>query len=459
MMKSLLQSLTGRVVVILVCGVILSALLAFSLTVGERQRMIGQFRDFHAVERVAQFVLSVEGIPPELRVPYLAAARGVGVRAQMAEPSESMQQHQSDLAERLAKRLPAGHQVVSTEAHPDDCVPPKGPPPPSAYAHPSDFRLPCEALLVTLQDGTRLRIAATPPRPISFAAPRDLLTYGALFILCVGALAAVVARMALRPLNRLAQAATELGNDIERPPLPEQGATEIRQAAAAFNAMQLRIRHHIRQRSHIMAAITHDLQTPLTRLRLRLEKVDDDDLRTKLLSDLSAMQTMVREGLDLARSLDSTETPQRLDLDSLIDSVTADASDAGQAATAQANTSASVMARPVALRRCLTNLLDNAVKYGRQAKVSAALEGGFAVIRIRDDGPGIPEDETEKVFDPFYRLETSRSRDTGGTGLGLTIARNIAEQHGGTLKLRNHPGGGLEVVLRLPIIQKSRGDS
>jgi signal transduction histidine kinase len=223
--------------------------------------------------------------------------------------------------------------------------------------------------------------------------------------------------------------------------------------------MQLRIRHHIRQRSHIMAAITHDLQTPLTRLRLRLEKVDDDDLRAKLLSDLSAMQTMVREGLDLARSLDSTETPQRLDLDSLIDSVTADASDAGQAASAQANTSASVMARPVALRRCLTNLLDNAVKYGRQAKVSAALEGGFAVIRIRDDGPGIPEDEMEKVFDPFYRLETSRSRDTGGTGLGLTIARNIAEQHGGTLKLRNHPGGGLEVVLRLPIIQKSRGDS
>ncbi|HEX7650923.1 MAG TPA: ATP-binding protein, partial [Noviherbaspirillum sp.] len=421
-------------------------------------RMIGQFRDFHAVERVAQFVFAVEGLPPELRVPYLAAARGVGVRAQMAEPSESMQQHQSDLAERLAKRLPPGHQVVSTEVHPDDCAPPKGPAP-AHYAPPSDFRLPCEALLVTLQDGTRLRIAATPPRPISFAAPRDLLTYGALFILCVVALAAVVARMALRPLNRLAQAATELGNDIERPPLPEQGATEIRQAAAAFNAMQLRIRHHIRQRSHIMAAITHDLQTPLTRLRLRLEKVDDEDLRAKLLSDLSAMQTMVREGLDLARSLDSTETPQRLDLDSLIDSVTADASDAGQAATAQANTSASVMARPVALRRCLTNLLDNAVKYGRQAKVSAALEGGFAVIRIRDDGPGIPEDETEKVFDPFYRLETSRSRDTGGTGLGLTIARNIAEQHGGTLKLRNHPGGGLEVVLRLPIIQKSRGDS
>lgn len=453
MMKSLFQSMTGRIVLTLVCGVVISSLLAFSLTVGERQRMIDQFRDFHAVERVAQFVLSLESLPAELRAPYLAAARGVGVHAELAGAGDVAQQSQSMLAERLAKRLASGHQVVSTTVRPSDCAPPRGSPSPS-FGRPPEFRLPCEALLVTLQDGTRLRISATPPRPISLAAPGDLLTYGALFILCVGILAAVVARMTMRPLKRLAQAATELGNDIERPPLPEQGATEIRQAAAAFNAMQQRIRHHIRQRSHILAAITHDLQTPLTRLRLRLEKVEDEELRNRLLSDLSAMQTMVREGLDFARSLDSKETPQRLDLDSLIDSVAADASDAGQSAVARSHTAASVMARPVALRRCLTNLLDNAVKYGHMAKVSAEVEGGFAVIRVHDDGPGIPEEEMEKVFDPFYRLESSRSRDTGGTGLGLTIARNIAEQHGGTLKLRNHPGGGLEAVLTLPVSQR-----
>jgi signal transduction histidine kinase len=451
MMKSLFQSMTGRIVLILVGGVVISSLLAFSLTVGERQRMIGQFRDFHAVERVAQFVLSLESLPAELRAPYLAAARGVGVHAELAGTGDVAQQSQSALAERLSKRLASGYQVVSTTTRPTDCTPPKGTP---SFGRTTEFRLPCEALLVTLQDGTRLRISATPPRPMSFAAPGDLLTYGALFILCVGVLAAAVARMTMRPLKRLAQAATELGNDIERPPLPEQGATEIRQAAAAFNAMQLRIRHHIRQRSHILAAITHDLQTPLTRLRLRLEKVEDEELRTKLLSDLSAMQTMVREGLDLARSLESKETPQRLDLDSLIDSVVADASDAGQSAIARSHTAASVMARPVALRRCLTNLLDNAVKYGCLAKVSAEVEGGFVVIRVRDDGPGIPEEELEKVFDPFYRLESSRSRDTGGTGLGLTIARNIAEQHGGTLKLRNHPGGGLEAVLALPVSRR-----
>jgi signal transduction histidine kinase len=214
--------------------------------------------------------------------------------------------------------------------------------------------------------------------------------------------------------------------------------------------MQTRIRHHIQQRAHILAAITHDLQTPLTRLRLRLEKVDDPELREKLIGDMSAMQSMVREGLDLARSMNSAEPVQPLHLDSLIDSICADAADAGQAVTVSGTTGVSLMARPVALRRCMTNLIDNAVKYGQCARVTAAVEGLFAVIRIKDNGPGIPEGEREKVFEPFYRLENSRSRETGGSGLGLTIALNIAEQHGGTLRLSNHPAGGLEAVLMLP---------
>jgi signal transduction histidine kinase len=215
--------------------------------------------------------------------------------------------------------------------------------------------------------------------------------------------------------------------------------------------MQSRIRSHIRQRAHILAAITHDLQTPLTRLRLRLEKVEDAELRDKLISDLSAMQGMVREGLDLARSMDSAEAVQRLDLDSLIDSVCADASDAGQNVQVTGSIGASLMARPIALRRCLTNLLDNAVKYGHEARVSVARQDGNAVIRIRDKGTGIPQEEFEKVFEPFYRLESSRSRHTGGTGIGLTIAKNIAEQHGGSIALRNHEEGGLEVTLKLPL--------
>ncbi|WP_246860710.1 ATP-binding protein [Noviherbaspirillum sp. UKPF54] len=449
MIKSFFQSMTSRIVLILVSGVVVSALLSLFLAFGERQRMIGQFRDFHAVERVAQFVLSLETVPPDLRASYLSAASGIGIQARLAGPVEEVLQQQTELAQRLEQRLLAGHEVASASPESADCAPPNRPGR-SLQRRQRDFRAACEALLVTLQDGSRIRLSVAPPRPPSFAPPPDFLDYGILFVLSVSALAAIIARMTMRPLKQLAQAATELGNNIDRPALPERGATEIRQAAAAFNAMQARIRHHIRQRAHILAAITHDLQTPLTRLRLRLEKVDDAELRAKLISDLSAMQSMVREGLDLARSMDLAEAMQPLDLDSLIDSVCADAADAGQHVTASGATSVSLLARPTALRRCLTNLIDNAVKYGHSAQVSAAREDGMAVICIRDDGPGIPEAELEKVFDPFYRLESSRSRDTGGTGLGMTIARNIVEQHGGTIHLRNRREGGLEVTVRLP---------
>jgi signal transduction histidine kinase len=150
------------------------------------------------------------------------------------------------------------------------------------------------------------------------------------------------------------------------------------------------------------------------------------------MGDLSAMQQMVREGLDLARSMDATETMQKLDLDSLLDSVCSDATDAGQEVNCSGRAAMALMGRPMDIRRCLVNLIDNAVKYGHRAQVTVERLAGAARIRIRDNGPGIPADQLARVFEPFYRLETSRSRESGGTGLGLTIARNIAEQHGAT---------------------------
>ena len=317
--------------------------------------MIGQFRDFHAVERVAQFVLSLETVPAHLRTPFFTATSRIGMRAELAAPTDEIKEPRSDLAALLDKRLPEGYQVTSTSTKPSDCVAGINRPP---HRRSPEYRSTCEALLITLHDGARLRLSVLPPRPPPFVPRFDFMTYGALFLLSIGVLAAIVARMTMRPLKQLAQAASELGNNIERPPLPERGAKEIRQAAAAFNAMQSRIRNHIKQRAHILAAITHDLQTPMTRLRLRLEKVDDIELKEKLISDLSAMQSMVREGLDLARSMDSSEPMRPLDLDSLVDSVCADAVDAGQAVTTSGKTNASLLARPIALRRCLTNLID-----------------------------------------------------------------------------------------------------
>jgi signal transduction histidine kinase len=257
--------------------------------------------------------------------------------------------------------------------------------------------------------------------------------------------------MATRPLKELAQAATGLGGDINRPPLAERGPAEVRDAAAAFNAMQSRIRRYVAERTEMLAAIAHDLQTPLTRLRLRLEKVNDTDLRDKLVDDLASMQSMIREGLDLATRINAGGLMRRVDVDSLLSSVCTDAVDTGHDVTLVGQTRASIPAIPGALQRCLTNLIDNAVKYGGYARVTAGCEAGKVVIRVADGGPGIPEAQIERVFDPFYRLETSRSRETGGSGLGLTIARNIAHKHGGSLTLRNKPGGGLECMLVLPI--------
>jgi signal transduction histidine kinase len=447
-MKVIFESMTNRVFLILITGVVLATALTLGLAIGERQRTIAQLRDYHAVERVAQFIQTLETIPANLRSPFLAGAASIGLRAELAHSTEVVDEHQSELAATLDERLPENHQVFSAPVRSGDC---SGPRRPSQDRKASERRAQCEVILVTLHDGERLRLTISPSRPPpSIRFQPEFVGYSILFLLSIGILAALVARMTMRPLKQLAQAATALGNDIERPPLPERGAKEIRQAAAAFNAMQARIRHHIQQRAHILAAITHDLQTPLTRLRLRLEKVEDAELRGKLIEDMQAMQAMVREGLDLARSMNSAESLQPLNLDSLIDSVCADAEDAGQIVTVSGKTGLSLMARPMALRRCLTNLIDNAVKYGQAAHVTAGRRSDFAVIRIRDEGAGIPESELEKVFEPFYRLENSRSRQTGGSGLGLTIALNIAEQHGGTLRLSNHPQGGLEAVLTLP---------
>jgi signal transduction histidine kinase len=449
-MKSLLKSMTTRVFLILFVGVILSVLVTLWLALSERQQMLGQLREYHAVERVAQFVVSLENVPAHLRAPYFTATARGGMRAELASADSKTLESRSELALALERRLPDNYAVASASITPQDCTDAGGRSPRRQRA---EQRPGCEALLVTLHDGARLRLTVSAPRQPSLAPRIDIPTYGTLFLLSIAVLAAVVARMSMAPLKRLAKAATALGHDIERPPLPETGAVEIRQAAAAFNAMQARIRTHIKQRAHILAAITHDLQTPLTRLRLRLEKVEDEELKNKLISDLSAMQGMVREGLDLARSLDSAEPMQLLDLDSLIDSVCTDATDAGQTVTASGKTNASLMARPLALRRCLTNLIDNAVKYGGYARVTSTREGNGVTIRIKDGGPGIPQREMEKVFEPFYRIEDSRSRDTGGTGLGLTIASNIAEQHGGSISLHNAPEGGLEVTLHLPVKQ------
>jgi len=447
-MKKFFGSMAGRVFLLLLAGVLASVALTLTLASRERQEEMSRVRNTHAVDRVEQLLVALEVAAPEGRAALAAAARSAGIRAEFTATAVGSSEADSEFSQALRERLGRDSDISATRLRGEACFfrTPHG----NATNH---GRPPlCRAVQLKLRDGTPLRLVFGGgrdfgPPPLGLHA----LPYLLLFLLCIGGLAYAVARMATRPLRQLEQASIELGRNIEHPPLPERGPTEVGNAARAFNAMQAHIHRHVQERTRILAAITHDLQTPLTRLRLRLEKVEDETLRAKLVADLSSMQGMVKEGLELAQSMDSAEKLQRLDLDSLLDSVCADAADAGQDVTLCGHSGIALLAQPNALRRCLDNLVDNAVKYGGGTEVSASRAGTKALIRIRDHGAGIPEAELETVFDPFYRREGSRSRETGGTGLGLTIARNIAAKHGGTLKLRNHPEGGLEAVLELAL--------
>ncbi|BAV97550.1 sensor histidine kinase [Lysobacter enzymogenes] len=302
---------------------------------------------------------------------------------------------------------------------------------------------------LTLSDGRPLTIEVMPSTmPIAQWLPYVLAAQLALLVLC----AWLAVRLATRPLEQLAQAAQALSPASGGKRLGETGPTEVAQAAAAFNAMQDRIAAYLRERLQILASISHDLQTPITRMRLRTEAMDESPERTRLLDDLEQIQHLVREGVDYARSAHGTAEPAiRLDLDAFLDSVVCDYQDTGKAVTLSGRAGAPLVARAHALRRVACNLIDNAVKYAGAAEVEVARcdDGGFR-IDVLDRGPGIPAEELDAVMQPFYRLEASRNRDTGGTGLGLAIAQQLASSLGGRLSLSQREGGGLRASLWLP---------
>jgi len=272
----------------------------------------------------------------------------------------------------------------------------------------------------------------------------------AVLLAAVVAVSLVAVRWATRPLNALADAADELGRNIHRPPLEVKGPLEVARAARAFNTMQARLAGYIRDRTRVLAAMSHDLKTPVTRLRLRAELLEDPQLRAKFTRDLDEMESMVGATLDFLRGQESGERVQPVDVTALLESLQADMAEMRGPVRIEGSAKTPYPGRPQALKRCLANLLENSVKYGKSARVVVDDSDARLEIRIQDEGPGLPETELEKVFQPFYRVEGSRSRESGGTGLGLTIARGIAEAHGGALDLRNRPEGGLEAVLALP---------
>ena len=299
-----------------------------------------------------------------------------------------------------------------------------------------------------LPDGDTLvfRVVAPQPDP---PLPWHLFMQLGVLTLVLAVVLFLVTRNITRPLSKLAQAADGVGRNVRHPPLAEEGVREIREATRAFNTMQDRLLRYLDSRTSVLAAMSHDLRTPLTRLRLRVESVPDAQLRARFAADLDEMEGLVRGALALFKGLDDDEGFERLDVNALLETLIAEYAEVGSSISLEGRARGPVEAKPLALKRCLTNLVNNALKFGKRATI-AVEDGEALVIRVCDEGPGIPEDSLERVFEPFYRLESSRSRDTGGTGLGLSIARDIAQAHGGTLTLRNRPQGGLTAELRLP---------
>jgi signal transduction histidine kinase len=307
-------------------------------------------------------------------------------------------------------------------------------------------------VIVTLPDGDRVAFRTfsprgTPPFPGHFVIELGFLT------IMLGIVLYAMTRTITRPLADLATAADAVGRGKTVEPLQERGARELRRATRAFNAMQERLNRYLDSRTRVLAAMSHDLRTPITRLRLRVESIEDEALRTRCVDDLDEMTRMVRGALSVFRGLNDQEQSVPVDIDALLEELQRRYAEVNASVAIEGRATAPFVGKPLALKRCLGNLVDNALQCGENAAIAVTDSADELTIRVLDDGPGIPEAEIERVFEPFYRLESSRNRATGGTGLGLSIARDVAQAHGGSLVLENRAAGGLEAKLVLPRLQ------
>ncbi|MEO8411848.1 MAG: ATP-binding protein, partial [Propionivibrio sp.] len=300
-----------------------------------------------------------------------------------------------------------------------------------------------------LNDGQWVRIAAAHETATP-ALSTDLIVQLLVTLAIVIAVVMLAVRQATMPLQRLALAADTLGHDLAAPPLAETGPAETRRAAQAFNHMQERIRRLVDERARALAAVSHDLRTPLTRLRLRAELVEDATLREQMAGDLDAMAAMIDATLDYLRGLQDSEAARAIDMNALLQSLVEDTAVLGKEIGLAGTALAPYTGRLSALRRGLQNLIDNAIKYGRGAQLRVEDDGQVLRISVEDRGPGIPPDELTRVTAPYYRPDASRSRETGGVGLGLSIVQDVALLHGGELRLTNRRAGGLCATLILP---------
>lgn len=450
------DSIFGQLMLALLACIILLQVTNFQVVCSVQALYVRQAEKTRA-ENLAAYWFLFNTMTPEQRataVKYMADARRPEQLREMIEffpetpdwgPPESKQA--ADLARLVHENLMPGKKKapIVLARIPDNARPASG-------LFPT--HLPMLETAVSLSDGTWLKV--TQPLDVD---DRYVVWLQRLFVLLesvvIIALALFLLSRVIRPLSRLSRAAESFGKQPEMSqPLPEKGSREIREAAQSFNRMRERICNNLAERGRMLAAMAHDLRTPLTRAQLRLDTVEPEDLREKFGENLEDIQSILNQGLELAGSLTTSEDFAPLDLGAFMQSIVDDSASEGNKITLaplppEIRTPIIVTARPLCLTRCINNLVSNALKYGGNAEVVISEDDKNVIIDILDSGPGIPEDKMEQVYEPYYRLETSRNRSSGGTGLGLSIARNMALLNGGELTISNRPQGGLQARVRL----------
>ncbi len=464
-MRLLPRSLYGRMLLLLLVVLVTAQLLGLALHLHDRSELLREASGMQAARRIVDVVRVLDSLQPGERRKIVGVLGTPQMRVQVDRPPETLPAQSADQRARallfaafLQRAVGDGRvfEVAMTNVRPPDAPVPKGPgqgPGPGSEYHLRMMKQsgggPAFLVQTRLSDGMTVAFDARPPAAASQAPLRMLLSI-VVVLASVFVVSLLAVRWVIRPLDRLADAADDLGRNIHRPPLPETGPVEVARAARAFNTMQERLSHYLQDRTRFLAAMSHDLKTPITRLRLRAELLDDPALRARFTADLTEMESMVAATLDFMRGVDTEEPSATIDMQALLESLQSDLQEAGGLVQVQFEGVLPYVGRPQALKRCLSNLMQNAIDYAGDVRVVAADGPAVLEIRVLDSGPGIPEDDLERVFEPYLRLETSRNRATGGTGLGLAIARSIARTHGGDITLANRPEGGLQAVLQLP---------
>lgn len=445
------ETLFGRLFAAIVAVVAVALLILISIVLRERRELaFSESGSSAAAASIVELSQQLALAPPEQRDSMLAQLRSDHVSRHPHErPHEDFTGAQRAFASEVQKELGGGFAVTTRPPRMGHrrvvMLSGQGVGPPPAPDRMFD-------LVVTLPDGDRVAFRTfsprgTPPFPQHFVIELGLLT------VMLGIVLYAMTRTITRPLAALATAADAVGHGKAVQPLKERGARELKRATRAFNAMQERLNRYLDSRTRVLAAMSHDLRTPITRLRLRVESIEDEALRTRCVEDLDEMTRMVRGALSIFRGLNDDEPTVAVDIDALLDELQRRYAEVSASVAVEGRAAAPFPGKPLALKRCLGNLVDNALQYGEHATIAVTDSADELMIRVLDDGPGIPEAELERVFEPFYRLESSRNRATGGTGLGLSIARDVAQANGGSLTLVNRSGGGLEARLVLPRLQ------